>query len=198
MQVFGSGTPYEGLAYRIGRWFMSIVKHCERKYPNDKKSMQREFAGMWRHTVDHYSTSPCKPGCPCEQGIGDHTPPESECGFFAGLNSSETSTSEGAGAALDGLSEDTKSPQKTLPNHKERNGRLYLNPNFKLHTKYINEVKIVVEFINQRLDNFIHGYNTCFAESMHNMKAKWCNKRKAYGYFEVVHFIKLYCHDHHV
>jgi hypothetical protein len=89
-QVFGTGTPYEGMAYRIGRWFMALIKHCEKKHQHDITRMQSEFVQLWKYTVPHYLTTPCLEGCPCQRGIVDTSPPsgEPDSGFFAPINSS--------------------------------------------------------------------------------------------------------------
>jgi hypothetical protein len=69
---------------------------------------------------------------------------------------------------------------------KSRSGRMYLDPDLKIHARFIKEVKTVVKFMQERYQHFIHGYNTCFAESLHNKRCKFTNKRIAYTYFEVI------------
>ena len=82
------------MAYRIGRWFMSIIKHCERKHPKDIKSMQAEFLRLWKHTIPHYLTIDCNSDCPCHLGIGDaQLPDDNDCGFFAAMKNKEGASS---------------------------------------------------------------------------------------------------------
>ena len=148
---------------------MSLVKYAEKQHKNDIPAMQSTFSQLWRHTRTHYRTGPCRSGCPCTLGIDDATQIDyNASGFFSDIKLPGTTPA-------------------SSPSAKMMNGRMYLDPNLKTHMRYLEAVDEVVTFIEDHLENFIHGYNTCFAESMHAKRLKYTNKRKAYMKFEVTY-----------
>ena len=169
-QVFVVGSTLEGLALRMGRWFMSLVKHCENEHKGDIDAMQTEFLRLWKYTIPHYQVSPCLPGCPCaflhdELKVDN----DDDNGLFSDLKLPELPVLE----------------VKTQSSAKIASGRLYLDKTFAQHARALKGMQIICDHIRDKVKHYLHGYNTCFAESMHNKRCKWTNKRKFYMYFEV-------------
>lgn len=68
-KIFKTAKLYAGLAGRVARWFIRLIKRCEleakeaQKFSGDYMSVL--FSRYWSHTARHYSTMPCDSMCPC-------------------------------------------------------------------------------------------------------------------------------------
>lgn len=75
-KVFTTKVGYTGLAKRMARWFMRVLKRAEAEAAKANADLsaaeQRAailtiFTNLYQHTWRHYSDAPCLPECPCKQ-----------------------------------------------------------------------------------------------------------------------------------
>jgi len=140
--------------------------------------MQVEFRQLWGYTMSHYTAGACEAGCPCcfltdEKPKGDDEEEDHDAGVFADV-----------AQELASLREEKQAPGPRFQS-KQSSGRLYLDTNFPPHKKLLAAMAIVIKYVEEHIDEFVHGFNTCFGESMHNKRLKFADKRKAYKKFKV-------------
>ena len=89
-KVFRTRVDYIGLAKRMARWFMRILKRAAeeaaRTSPDLSAAEQRAailtiFNNLYQHTWRHYSDAPCHANCPCKQyeDVDDARHASAEC-----------------------------------------------------------------------------------------------------------------------
>ena len=146
----------------------------------DISKMKDEFLRTWGHTKSHYRNTPCLAGCPCtfmegKDGLSDQLSAseeqhldQKESHLFSGFQLSPAPTADA-----------------TPANPKSDSGRLFLDESYPPHKQALYQIDQVVDWVTENAHQFVHGFNTCFAESMHNKRLKYTDKRKSYMYFEV-------------
>lgn len=75
VKVFRTKKAYTGLAQRMGRWFITLIKRAEAEAPADLNDADRRgamvqiFLNLFEHTHRHYSTAECASDCPCRENV---------------------------------------------------------------------------------------------------------------------------------
>ena len=70
VKIFQTSAKYDGIAGRISRWYIRLIKRCEIEAKANNTFnidyMSVLFSRYWSHTARHYSVCPCHSRCPCK------------------------------------------------------------------------------------------------------------------------------------
>lgn len=136
--LFGTRVDFTGIAGRMGRRFMRLIKEAEAKHPGNMPLMKVWFSTQMSAFLQHYTSLQC--GKHCSQG---------SCKYREGQ-----------------------------PSKGHEKGYKFLQTGLVAHQKKMIEVQEIVSKILSRQDEFIHGYNTCGGESIHNVRCMVAPKDK--------------------
>jgi hypothetical protein len=128
-----------------------------------KAVMKAHFMERWSFVMSHYCCGPCQIGCPCQSDKHD----------------SSTST-RNIDSARNTSTQPAPATAPATATVSMKTSKFYLDPSTSKGKAVTVQIRTLVDTISRRVDEYVHGHNTCFNESLHRQRMVWALKEIDY------------------
>ena len=200
MAIFGTGSSFKGVAARMGRTLMRLIKRAEVE-GNNIEQMKFIFISRMKDFREHYTIGPCMPTCFCMDESWQDDETELKHRLPIGRRRSigcDRRLGEGPRAlawpaprykkrsklrrrATSCVMRFTEEGMRSMTDEQKerigrRKGKIFFDPLHKRHWHRWQLAFAVTENLLKNLADFIHGYHTTMVEGAHRVRTRFAPK----------------------